>query len=139
MMKPTGAPSWGNVPQMARLPCGAFSVASSAAPDHSPPRPTPWQKRSSTRNSGARIIHPGVSAVGSRPIRKVPMPMMSSEAISVFLRPIRSPKWPKRTEPIGRATKATPNTAKELSSCVVEVWCGKNRAGKTSEDAVAYE
>ena len=116
MMKPTGAPSCGKVPQMARLPFGAFSVASSAAPDHSPPRPTPWQKRRRTRNSGARTTQPGVLAVGSRPMRKVPMPMMSREAMSVFFRPMRSPKWPKMTEPRGRATKATPKIANELSS-----------------------
>ncbi len=70
-------------------------------------------------------------------MRKVPMPMMSREAMRVFFRPTRSPKWPKMIEPTGRATKATPKIANELSSCVVEVWLGKKRAGKTSDDAVA--
>ncbi len=45
MMNPSGAPTWGNVPYQARLPAGAFSVATSAAPDHSPPRAKPWASR----------------------------------------------------------------------------------------------
>ena len=38
---PTGAPSCGNIPYHARLPGGAFSTASSTAPPHSPPSPSP--------------------------------------------------------------------------------------------------
>ena len=44
---PIGAPSWGNMPYQARLPGGAFSMARSTAPPHSPPRPRPWPKRQS--------------------------------------------------------------------------------------------
>ena len=51
--KPSGAPSWGNMPYHARLPGGAFSTASSTAPLHSPPRPSPWPKRQSASSSGA--------------------------------------------------------------------------------------
>ncbi len=40
-MKPIGAPSCGNMPNQAFLPGGAFSVANSTAPPHSPPRPSP--------------------------------------------------------------------------------------------------
>ena len=65
------------------------------------------------------------------------MPMVSSEATRVPLRPILSPKWPKTMEPSGRATKATPKTAKELSSAVVSSALGKNSVGKTSTAAVA--
>ena len=90
-MNPIGAPSCGKVPYRARLPGGAFSVASSAAPDHSPPRPMPWQKRSSTRIAGARRENPGVEAVGSTPMRKVATPITSRLATSVVLRPTRSP------------------------------------------------
>jgi hypothetical protein len=50
---PIGAPSCGNMPYQARLPGGAFSVASSTAPPHSPPRPSPWPKRHSASSSGA--------------------------------------------------------------------------------------
>src|SRR3546814_4573895 len=46
-MKPSGAPSWGNMPYQARLPGGAFSVASSTAPPHSPPR----DRKSTSLNS----------------------------------------------------------------------------------------
>ena len=48
-----GAPSWGHMAAQARLPSLAVSVASSAAPDHSPPRPSPWQKRIRVSMAGA--------------------------------------------------------------------------------------
>ena len=50
---PIGAPSCGNMPYQARLPGGAFSTASSTAPPHSPPRPSPWPKRQIASSSGA--------------------------------------------------------------------------------------
>ena len=64
--------------------------------------------------------------------------MVSSEATSVPLRPNLSPKWPKMTEPSGRAMNATPNTAKDASSWVVSFCPGKKSFGKTSTAAVAY-
>ena len=54
-MKPIGAPSCGNMPNQARLPAGAFSVASSTAPPHSPPTAKPWTKRSTTNRIGAQM------------------------------------------------------------------------------------
>ena len=122
---------------MARLPAGAFSVASRAAPLHSPPRPRPWAKRMSTRIAGATIAQPGVVPAGIRPMTTVAMPMVSSEATSVFLRPMRSPKWPKTIEPIGRATKATPKTANDCSSEIVGSALAKKIVGNTSTAAVA--
>ena len=104
---------------MARLLAGAFSVASKAAPLHSPPRARPWAKRMTTRRAGAQKPQPGTRAVGRQPIRKVAMPMVSSDATRVPLRPNLSPKWPKTMDPSGRAMNATPKTAKELSSWVV--------------------
>lgn len=98
-MKPIGAPSCGNVRQVAGSPAGAFSVESSAAPDHSPPSPRPWQQRSSASSPGARISHPGVCEVGRAPMSTVATPMVSSDATSVAFRPMRSPKWPNRIEP----------------------------------------
>ena len=65
------------------------------------------------------------------------MPMVSSEATRVALRPNRSPKWPNTTAPIGRAIMAAPNTANEASSAVVSLPVGKKRMGKTSTAAVA--
>ena len=44
-----------------------------------------------------------------RAIRVVASPMVSMVATSVDLRPTRSPKWPNRNEPTGRARKARPN------------------------------
>ena len=39
--KPSGAPNCGKVPYQPRLPSGAFSTATNAAPPHSPPKPIP--------------------------------------------------------------------------------------------------
>ena len=122
---------------MARLPAGAFSVARRAAPLHSPPSPRPWQKRITTSRNGAQNSQPGVCAVGRQPISTVAMPIVSSEPTSVPLRPIRSPKWPKRMEPTGRAMKATPKTANDDSSAAVGSSLVKNSEGKTRTAAVA--
>src|SRR5699024_12051290 len=53
--KPKGAPNCGHIAADARLPSSAVSEASSAAPDHSPPKPRPWQKRMSANNAGAMM------------------------------------------------------------------------------------
>ncbi len=53
MMKPSGAPSCGKVPYRARLPLGAFSVATRAAPLHSPPSAKPCASRISTSSAVA--------------------------------------------------------------------------------------
>ena len=52
---PNGAPSWGHMPAHARRPLAAVSVDSRAAPDHSPPRPRPWQKRIRASSAGAQM------------------------------------------------------------------------------------
>ena len=41
--------------------------------------------------------------VNNAGLQHVAPPIMSSEITSSFLRPIRSPKWPKTSPPIGRA------------------------------------
>ena len=135
MMKPIGAPSCGNVPYQARLPFGAFSVATSAAPDHSPPRAKPWNRRSSSSRNAAH--QPMSLYVGRHPIRNVAIPIVSRDATRVALRPKRSPKCPKITAPMGRATIAAPNTANDESSEVVSLPVGKKRIGKTRTAAVA--
>ena len=38
---PRGAPNCGKVPYQPRFPSGAFSIATNAAPPHSPPKPMP--------------------------------------------------------------------------------------------------
>jgi hypothetical protein len=62
-------------------------------------------RRSVTSRIGART--PTVPKVGSSPMAKVAPPIMSREMTSSFLRPIRSPKWPKTSAPIGRAANPT--------------------------------
>ena len=49
--------------------------------------------------------------------------------ISVRLRPMRSPRLPKITAPIGRTMNATAITANEPSSAAAGSSSGKNRAG----------
>ena len=62
--------------------------------------------------------------------------MIISETTSIFLRPMRSPKWPKMTPPSGRATKPTPNAAKASSVPMKGLASGKNSLGNTSAAAV---
>lgn len=66
----------------------------------------------------------------------VARPIVTSEMISIFLRPTRSPKWPKTTPPTGRARKPTPKVAKDSSVPTSGLESGKNSAGKTSAAAV---
>ncbi|MGX1493661.1 hypothetical protein RKD41_005920 [Streptomyces tendae] len=65
------------------------------------------------------------------------MPIVSSEVTSVPLRPRRSPRCPKTTAPIGRATIAAPNTANDDSRAVVGSLLGKKSFGNTRTAAVA--
>ena len=62
---------------------------------------------------------------------------MSSAATNVVLRPMRSPKWPKSAEPMGRARNAIANVASEASVAEAGSDAGKNNLGKTSTAAVA--
>ncbi len=65
------------------------------------------------------------------------MPIVSNDPTSVALRPTRSPKWPNRTEPMGRATKASPKVANDDNNAAVSSPDGKNNTGNTSTAAVA--
>ena len=103
MKKPIGGPSWGNMPYQARRPSGAFSVAISAAPPHSPPSPTPCRKRNAASSQGAST--PAVAYPGSAPIRVVARPIISMVATSADLRPTRSPKCPNRNDADGPREK----------------------------------
>ena len=50
---------------------------------------------------------------------------------SVVLRPMRSPKWPKTSEPSGRAMKATAKVSKLISSATVGLsFAEKKMCGK---------
>jgi len=77
------------------------------------------------------------SYVGSSPIATVETPIVSSAATKVVFRPMRSPKCPKSAEPIGRARKAIPKVASELSIADVGSDAGKKSRGNASTAAVA--
>ena len=51
--KPIGAPSCGHIAAQALFPGRAVSVASNAAPLHSPPSASPWVKRNTASSAGA--------------------------------------------------------------------------------------
>ena len=90
----------------------------------------------SASSAGAQM--PAVAYVGSRPMMNVAMPMVSSAPTRVALRPTLSPKWPKTTDPSGRAMNARPNVANDESSAtVLDSDLGKKRNGKTATAAVA--
>ena len=64
-------------------------------------------------------------------MRNVATPIVIRETTSVFLRPRRSPKWPKISEPTGRAMNATANVTRLSSSATVGlVVSEKNTVGK---------
>ena len=64
-------------------------------------------------------------------------PVVSSAATNVALRPMRSPKCPKTTDPTGRAKKASAKVAKDCSTALVGSLAGKKCFGKTRTAAVA--
>ena len=67
----------------------------------------------------------------------VDRPIVIKDATSVALRPTRSPKWPNRAAPSGRAKKATAKVAKDCSTAVAGSLLAKNSCGNTSTAAVA--
>lgn len=83
---------------------------------------------------GARI--PTCWYVGRQPTRKVETPISRMVPIITFLRPSRSPMWPMKNEPIGRATYATPKVANAATLAAVSLPSGKKMSGKTSAAAV---
>ena len=62
--------------------------------------------------------------------------MTTIVATSVALRPTRSPKWPNRNAPTGRARKAIPKVKKALRAWVCGADWGKNVWPITSAAAV---
>src|ERR1700691_2852912 len=77
------------MPYHARLFGGAFSIASSTAPPHSPPRPSPWPKRQSASNNGAaKGMLPAVGRSGQATVGQA----MRDSASPTGRRPVRMPK-----------------------------------------------
>ena len=132
--RPPGTPMWAKLPKKPRRSAGANSTASRTAPPYSPPTPMPWRMRRATSRIGAQT--PIWSYVGSRPIRAVPAPMMTSVQISIVLRPIRSPKWPKISPPTGRARKPTAKVPNAANCAAGPSRPLKNSLSKTSPAAV---
>ena len=64
--------------------------------------------------------------------------MTSIEATRVDFLPIRSPKWPNSTDPIGRAMKAMPKVRNAASDCAAGADVGKKVGPITSAAAVPY-
>ena len=69
------------------------------------------------QDRGARRRWWRTSAAGRS--RRCARPIISSETTSIFLRPTRSPKWPKTTPPSGRATKPEGVGAERAAACAV--------------------
>ena len=102
---PIGTPICGQLAISPRRFCLPHSMDSSTEPLHSPPTATPCSTRSTTSRMGAAT--PIVEVPGSTPTRALASPIISSVMISVALRPIRSPQWPKMAAPTGRAANPT--------------------------------
>ena len=79
---------------------------------------------------------PIAAVLGTRPTLTVDTAMISSVAIRVFLRPSRSPKYPKTAAPTGRDRNAVANVAIEATVATVGLRRGKNTVGNTSAAAV---
>ena len=68
--------------------------------------------------------------MGKSPIATVEVPMVINAAMSVALRPIRSPKCPNKAAPTGLAKKASAKVASDSRMPVVGSADGKNNFGK---------
>lgn len=108
----------------------------STAPPHSPPRPIPWARRQITSRMGAHM--PMTSYEGIRPMSTVDAPIICRVRISIFLRPILSPKWPKIMPPSGRATKPTAKVAKARMVPTPSENSGKKSLLNTSPATTPY-
>ena len=93
------------------------------APACSPAAERPCRTRSATSRTGASS--PTWPYVGRQPTRKVETPISRMVPIMTFLRPSRSPTWPRKKEPIGRATYATPKVANAATVAAVSLPSGK--------------
>ena len=67
-------------------------------------------RRNAINTTGARM--PQVAKPGITPMKNVPIPMRLMVTRKVYLRPIRSPKWPKISAPNGRTAKPAANASK---------------------------
>lgn len=75
--------------------------------------------------------------VGSSATRNVESPIINMHRTRTFLRPCRSPQWPRTNAPSGRATYPTPNVASEATTATVGSVLAKKTDGNTSVAACA--
>ncbi|KAG0907105.1 hypothetical protein G6F32_017042 [Rhizopus arrhizus] len=90
--------------------------------------------RSTTSSTAAEM--PICSYVGSSPMSTVHRPISNRLNVNMDLRPTRSPKWPNRMPPMGRASMPLANAPKAASVPVTGSNCGKKNLLKTSAAAV---
>ena len=120
---PAAEPTCVNEPNSPRSPEGACSTDSTAEPPHSIPAESPCRIRQATSSTtAAQPIRP---KPGSRPIAVVASPMVSKDATSSALRPIRSPRWPAMIPPRGRKKNAIAKVANEAITAPTPEPCGK--------------
>lgn len=100
----------------------------SRRPAAAPPRRGSPARCSAGRRSASPT--PGTPRRAAPPIRNI-------VSASVFLRPIRSPKWPNTKPPTGRITNPTANVANASRVPTKLDWCGKNAWLNTRLAAVA--
>lgn len=79
---------------------------------------------------------PTWSRVGRQPMTKVDTPIRISVNTMIFLRPIRSPMWPRKNAPTGRAAYATPKVASDSRVAVAGSDSSKKTSGKISAAAL---
>src|SRR6476646_8438230 len=68
----------------------------------------------------------------------VATPMIINVRMSMLLRPTRSPKWPNKMPPSGRATKPTEKVVYASRIEISGSWAGKNSLVKTMPATVPY-
>ncbi len=117
-----------------RRSAGACSSVMELALACSPAAETPCRTRHSTSRTGARV--PTCSRVGRQPMRNVDRPIRNSVKTMIFLRPRRSPKWPRKNAPTGRAAYATPKVASDSSVALAGSDSSKKTSGKISAAAL---
>ena len=133
-MKPRAAPSWGIIAYQDRLSGGALSASSETSPSQAPPRPSPCPIRNRASSSGART--PRVAYPGRKLIAMVEPQSRNSATMSLAARPYCRSMAMKISEPTGRATKASENTAKDCIVAVTGSESGKKSFGKTRTEAM---
>lgn len=133
-MRPVGEPCWAKAAKRNPRSFLACSVVISTEPPHSPPSAMPCTVRNTVSRIGAAT--PICPYVGRHPMPTVLTPISSSVATSAFLRPRRSPRWPKRMAPSGRARKPTQKVTKESSTPTAGGTSAKNSGANTRAEAV---